>query len=61
MIASASSRVKRAQGLGVLGAVALELHQDLGGVVVVGRLEDLDDVVAAERHVDADSCRRPPR
>jgi hypothetical protein len=38
----------------VLGAVALELHQDLGGGVVVGRLEDLDYVVAAEGDVDAD-------
>ena len=38
----------------MLGAVALELHQDLGGVVVVWRLEDLDHVVAAEGHVDPD-------
>src|SRR5947207_169063 len=43
-----------AEGLGVLGAVALELQDDLGRRLVVGRLEDLDDVVAAERHVDAD-------
>jgi hypothetical protein len=32
----------------------LELHQDLDRDRVVGRLEDLDDVVAAERHIDAD-------
>jgi hypothetical protein len=34
--------------------VPLELHQDLGRSVVVGRLEDLDHVVAPERHVDTD-------
>ncbi len=38
----------------MLGAVALELHQNLCGRVVVGRLEDLDHVVAPERDVDAD-------
>src|SRR5262249_59289549 len=41
-------------GLGGLGAEALELHQDLDGRLVVRRVEDLDDVVAAERHVHAD-------
>ncbi len=41
----------------MLGAVALEPHQDLGRLVVVRSLEDLDHVVAAERHVDAD---QPP-
>src|SRR5262249_25525038 len=45
---------ERAQRLGVLGPVALQLQQDLGGGVVVGRLEDLDHVVAPKRHVDAD-------
>src|ERR671938_550462 len=45
--------------LGLLGAVSLELHQDLDRDLVVGRLEDLDDVVAAERDVDAD--QRPAR
>src|SRR5437763_14468055 len=43
-----------AKGLGVLGAVALELQDDLGRGLVVRGLEDLDDVVAAERDVDAD-------
>src|SRR5919204_4151355 len=42
--------------LRVLGAVALQLHQDLRRRLVVWRLEDLDDVVAAERHVDADEA-----
>ena len=37
-------------------AVALELHQDLDGDFVVGRLEDLDDVVPSQRHVDADEA-----
>src|SRR5262249_6747558 len=45
---------ERAQRLGVLGAVAVQLHQDLDRDVVVGRLEDLHDVVAAERHVHTD-------
>src|SRR5437588_12359007 len=45
---------ERTQRLGVLGAVAVELHQDLDRDLVVGSLEDLDDVVAAERDVDAD-------
>ena len=50
-----------AQRLRVLGAVAVELHQDLDRDVVVGRLEDLDHVVATERDVDADErYRRPP-
>src|SRR5262245_45934613 len=44
---------ERSQRLGVLGAVAVELHQDLDRDVVVGRLEDLDHVVAAERDVHA--------
>src|SRR5439155_8447993 len=45
---------ERAQRLGVLRAVALELHHDLDRDLVVGCLEDLDDVVAPERDVDAD-------
>jgi 23S rRNA pseudouridine2605 synthase len=40
----------------VLCAVALELHQDLGGRLVVGGLEDLDHVVAAERDIDPDQA-----
>ena len=56
MISSASSRVTP-QRLGVLGAVALEAHEDLGRHLVVRGLEDLDDVVAPERDVDAD---QPP-
>src|SRR5205085_10393181 len=43
-----------AQRFRVLGAVALQLHDDLGRGLVVGCLEDLDHVVAAERDVDAD-------
>src|SRR5262245_55119970 len=45
---------ERPQRLGVLRAEALELHQHLDRDLVVGRLEDLDDVVAPERDVDAD-------
>jgi len=40
----------------VLGAVSLELQDDLRGGLVVGRLEDLDHVVAPERDVDADEA-----
>jgi 23S rRNA pseudouridine2605 synthase len=40
----------------VLGAVSLQLEQDLGSGVVVGGLEDLDHVVAPERDVDADEA-----
>src|SRR4051794_34939658 len=47
---------ERAQRLRVLGAEALELHQDLDGELVGRRLEDLDDVVAPERDVDADQA-----
>ncbi len=53
-ISSASSRVNARKRLGVLGAVAVELHQDLDRHLVVGSLEDLDDVVAAECDVHAD-------
>ena len=45
---------ERAEGLRVLGAIALELEHDLHRKVVVRRAEDLDDVIAPERHVDAD-------
>src|SRR6266516_6101740 len=41
------------QRLGLHGAVVAELRHDLERRVVVGSLEDLDDVVAAERHPDA--------
>jgi hypothetical protein len=43
----------------MLCAEPLELHQDLHRHRVVGCLEDLHHVVAAERHVDAD--QRPAR
>src|SRR5581483_8781168 len=43
-----------AERLRRLGAVAAEARHDLERRVVVGSLEDLDDVVAAERHPDAD-------
>ena len=42
----------------MLGAVALELQDDLGRGLVVWGLEDLDDVVPAERDVDADELDR---
>src|SRR3954463_2824610 len=42
------------QGLGVLRAETLQLHQDLDRELVVGRLEDLDDVVTAHRDEQAD-------
>src|SRR5262249_44125853 len=43
---------ERAQGLGLLGAVAAQPGHDLERRLVVRRLEDLDDVVAAQRHPD---------
>src|SRR5207248_8692483 len=45
---------ERAQRLRVLAAGLAELRHDLERGLVVGRLEHLDDVVAAERHPDAD-------
>ena len=57
MIASEGFLAREAaEGLRVLGAVPLELHQDLGRLVVVGALEDLDHVVAPERDVDTDQA-----
>ena len=54
MISSASARVK-ARRVSVCSAPwRLEPRHDLERGLVVGRLEDLDDVVAAERHPDAD-------
>src|SRR5712691_7882907 len=47
---------ERAQSLRVLGAETLEFEEDLDGELVVGGLEDLDDVVAAEGHVHADEA-----
>src|SRR5437868_625973 len=40
--------------------MALELQDDLGRGFVVGRLEDLDDVISAERDVDADEAAAGP-
>src|SRR6185437_14247530 len=45
---------ERAQRLRLLSSVVAELRDDLEGRVVVGRLEDLDHVVAPQRHPDAD-------
>src|SRR5437016_5621283 len=45
---------ERAQRLGLLAAGCAELCDDLERDLVVGRLEHLDDVVAAERHPNAD-------
>ena len=40
----------------MFGPVPLELQDDLSRGLVVGRLEDLDHVVAPERDVDADEA-----
>ena len=54
MIASASSRVN-ARSVSVWSPPKCwRLRDDLERDLVVGRLEHLDDVVAAERHPDAD-------
>src|SRR5947209_3092683 len=45
---------ERSERLGLLRAVVAELRDDLERRVVVRSLEDLDHVVAAERHPDAD-------
>src|SRR5205823_11987530 len=43
-----------AERLGLLRAVVAELRDDLERRVIVRSLEDLDHVVATERHLDAD-------
>ena len=43
-----------AEGFRADGPVTCELEDDAIRSLVVGRLEDLDDVLAAERHVDVD-------
>src|SRR4029079_13930792 len=48
---------ERAQRLGLLGAVVAELRDDLERGVVVGGLEDLHHVVAAQSHPDT---AKPP-
>src|SRR5579864_7262657 len=45
---------ERAQCLGLLAAAGAELRHDLERDLVVRGLEDLDDVVAPERHPHAD-------
>src|SRR5438270_4913624 len=45
---------ERAERLGLLAALRLQPRDDLERDLVVRRLEHLDDVVAAERHPDAD-------